>query len=154
MKVLNPKTSWLLYEINIIYKVKSFSFINRFNERYHFIKTNMAEHLKILDPDEIFQLYSRPEFTDDERKLFFHLEEIEMSAMQQHRSLGSQVYFILQLGYFKACQRFFVFDLEDVEQDVDYILHYHFPGQEDPTLQTISKPIRLDQQKLIMSLFG
>ena len=66
----------------------------------------MAEHLKILDPDEIFQLYSRPEFTDDERKFFFHLEEVEMLAMQKHRSLGSQAYFVLQLGYFKACQRF------------------------------------------------
>src|SRR5205814_2723653 len=65
----------------------------------------------------------------------------------------ASVYLILQLGYFKSKKQFFVFGLEDVSDDVVYILRRYFPTVTKLPTVIISKPTRLAQQEEILRLF-
>src|SRR5208337_2128545 len=107
--------------------------------------------LKILGGDEIDALYAHPRFTHEERVEHFALSPAEVAALEQLHSIKSKIFFILQLGYFKARHMFFVFDLREVEDDVGYIRERYFPDtdQVDPT---IAKGPRLKQQRLILEL--
>ena len=107
--------------------------------------------LKILGGDEIDALYAHPRFTHEERVDHFALSPAEVAALEQLHSIKSKIFFILQLGYFKARHMFFIFDLREVEDDVGYIRERYFPDtdQVDPT---IAKGTRLKQQRLILEL--
>jgi hypothetical protein len=77
--------------------------------------------LKILGGDEMDALYAHPRFTHEDRVEHFALSPAEVAALEQLHSIRSKIFFILQLGYFKARHLFFVFDLREVEDDVGYI---------------------------------
>lgn len=109
--------------------------------------------LTILTAKEIHALYGLPQFTDEERDVFFTLEPLEKQQLDQLRNITASVYFILQLGYFKAKKQFFVFSLEGVTDDVVYVLHRYFPDVTKLPSVTISKPTRLAQQAEILRLF-
>ncbi len=64
--------------------------------------------LKILGGDEIDALYAHPRFTHEERVEHFALSPAEVAALEQLHSIKSKIFFILQLGYFKARHMFFV----------------------------------------------
>ena len=80
------------------------------------------KRISLLSETEINDLYARPEFNHDERKLYFTINELERDALKHYSNVRTRVYFILQLGYFKAKQQFFKFSFEDVRDDVEYIL--------------------------------
>lgn len=77
--------------------------------------------------DEVEALYGRPRFTHEERVQFFALSPKEKSVLDQLHSIKSRVYFILQLGYFKARLMFFMFHLNEVDEDVRYVGERYFP---------------------------
>ena len=62
------------------------------------------KRLRILGDDEIEAVYRRPRFTHEERLEYFSLSPTEKAALEQLHSIKSRIYFILQLGYFKARQ--------------------------------------------------
>lgn len=62
--------------------------------------------LQILDDDEAISLYTYIPFTDEERKLYFALSESERTLLKR-QPIKTRIYFILQLGYFKAQKQFF-----------------------------------------------
>jgi hypothetical protein len=103
----------------------------------------MAEHLTILEPDEIYDLYSIPVFDKDQQMLFFDLPEVEQKAMQRFKTPLSRLYFILQLGYFKAKQQFYIFNLEEVASDRDHLRERYFAQHLIPSSGKVSKPTRL-----------
>ena len=70
------------------------------------------------------------------------------------RSVKSQIYFILQLGYFKAKHLFFTFNLHEAEEDVQYILQQYFNQTEIDIESTINKRTRLKHQRLILQLYN
>jgi TnpA family transposase len=107
--------------------------------------------LTILTPKEIQALYGLPQFNEEEREIYFTLDPLEKHQFDQLRNLAASVYFILQLGYFKAKKQFFM--LSEVSDDVTYILKRYFPSEEKATDLTISKPTRLLQQTQILQLF-
>jgi TnpA family transposase len=111
----------------------------------------IAMRLKILSDDEIEALYGRPRFTQEEREEYFTLSAEEKAALGHLHSLKSKVFFILQLGYFKARRMFFVFGLADVETDAAYVRDRFFPAFDgaDPE---IAEGTRLKQQRLILEL--
>jgi hypothetical protein len=116
--------------------------------------TNTTQkRLRILGDDEIEALYGRPHFTDDERLEYFSLSPTEKSALEQLHSIKSRIYFILQLGYFKSHHMFFVFDLPEVEEDVQYVQGHYFSNSQLDDLD-ITKVTRLRQQGLILNLFS
>ena len=107
--------------------------------------------LKILDLEEIEALYGLPRFTDEERAQYFALAPAEKKVLDELGSIQSQIAFMLQLGYFKARRLFFVFNPQEVTDDIQYIQTHYFP-EFQASESTISKGTRLKQQHLILSL--
>jgi Domain of unknown function (DUF4158) len=60
------------------------------------------DRIKILEDQEIEELYGRPRFNHEERLHFFSLSSEERALADTHHNLANSVLFILQLGYFKA----------------------------------------------------
>ena len=112
------------------------------------------KRLNILGDDEFTAIFGRPHFTYEDRCQYFLLSQPEKDLLQRLRSVSSQAYFVLQLGYFKAKHQFFVFDLQDVEEDFQYVLQEHFNNSALADLRPIDKSTRLRQQQMILELFS
>jgi len=113
------------------------------------------DRLKILDDQEIEELYGRPRFSHEERVHFFSLTPEERSLVDVYHKLSSRVLFILQLGYFKAKSLFFAIDLNGEREDVLHILQQHYPDIHISKLVVPSlKQTRHAQQQKILDLFG
>ena len=65
--------------------------------------------------------------------------------------INAKIHFILQLGYFKARKMFFVFEPQQVEEDIRFIREHYFPDSHDSD-PDISKVTRLKQQRTILKL--
>src|SRR5689334_536527 len=89
--------------------------------------STQSKRLTILTAKEIQTLYGFPQFADEEREIYFSLGSLEKQQLDQLRNITASIYFILQIGYFKAKKQFFVFGLQDVSNDVVYILRRYFP---------------------------
>jgi hypothetical protein len=107
--------------------------------------------LRILSDDEIQAIYRIPRFTPQERMEYFSLSPEELVVCEQLHSIQSRIYYILQLGYFKVCHMFFVFDEEDIYEDAEHIRQQYFPDFQIRKF-SISKETRLKQQGLILEL--
>ncbi len=107
--------------------------------------------LTILNEEDLDALYGRPRFTQEVRAEYFTLSASEKTALEQFHSFKSRLFFVLQLGYFKASHLFFVFDLRDVEEDAKYLVKTFFPEFRDKDA-AIAKGTRLKQQRLILEL--
>ena len=83
------------------------------------------KRIYLLSETEIADVYARPDFNQCEKELYFTLNTRELDILNRYSNIRTRVYFILQLGYFKAKQRFFNFNFEDVLTDVEYILSKH-----------------------------
>jgi hypothetical protein len=114
-------------------------------------QSNQAEtkRLKILEADEIEAVYGLPVFDDEDRAFYFSLSPPEKALMSQLHGMKSSIYYILQLGYFKARQQFFVFNLRQVAADAQYVRRLYFPDDALIDLD-ITKVTRLKQQSLIL----
>lgn len=109
----------------------------------------IQKRLRILGQDEIEALYGRPRFTPEERAEYFALAAPEIELLQSLRSVKSQAYFVLQLGYFKVKRRFFIFDLHEVKDDLAHVLARHFDDAILDDLSAIDKDTRVKQQRLM-----
>jgi hypothetical protein len=69
------------------------------------------------------------------------------------RETSSKLYFILQLGYFKAKHLFFKFQYTEVEDDARFILHTHLPNDPEPTSLPTRK-FQLSAHLQILQLMG
>jgi hypothetical protein len=83
-----------------------------------------TKRLHLLDAAEIAALYDRPHFTDEERADYFVLTPTETTLTQTFTDGAVQAFFVLQLGYFKAKQRFFSLKLADVFTDLIFIVNH------------------------------
>jgi hypothetical protein len=110
------------------------------------------KRLNILTAKEIQALYGIPQFTPEERITYFTLDPLEEEQLKNIRYINAAVYFILQLGYFKAKKQFFFFDSQDITDDIKYILQRYFLNKSEKTDLTLSKPTRLSQQAQILQL--
>lgn len=116
--------------------------------------TTTSKRLRILEPEEIESLYGLPNFTDDDRIAYFNLTPNEKAALQQLRTRKSRLYFVLQLGYFKARYQFFLFSIHDVIEDAYYVQQLYFPDVDLADDFAMSKVTRLNQQAVIRGLFA
>ncbi len=110
------------------------------------------KRLKILSEAEIEDLFGRPHFTPEEQVLYFSLSPSEELALRDLRAFESRAYFILQLGYFKAQHQFYIFSIQEIHDDAQYVQERYFQNHEFPDEYEVSKPTRLDQQQLILKL--
>ncbi len=107
----------------------------------------------ILTTREIDDLYGLPCFTNEDRRLYFDLSPVERQAVGAIHTTSAAVHLTLQLGYFKAKRRFFVYDRETALDDLRYILQQYFPERDLASINALSKPTRLEQQQIILKLF-
>jgi hypothetical protein len=78
----------------------------------------MATYIKILNNNDIKIFENPPQFKGEERKRFFYLPNWAEDLVKSFRTPTNQVGFILQLGYFKASNKFFAarkFHSKDIE---------------------------------------
>jgi hypothetical protein len=117
------------------------------------LENNKRIHL--LSSTEVEELYTRPEFNAYEQRLYFTLTQSERVALARFSNIKTRIYFILQLGYFKAKQQFFNFSLDDVRNDVLFIVNTYYS---DATLLqftgSISREYSRKQRQTILSLFN
>lgn len=111
------------------------------------------QRLKILDQEEIQTLYKLPSFTQEEREHYFALFATEQAVLDELKTTKSKVFFLLQLGYFKARKMFFPFSFSDAEEDINYLRVSRFTGLSLKKFE-ISKRTRLKHQRLILDLCG
>jgi Domain of unknown function (DUF4158) len=114
--------------------------------------TRKEKRLKILATDEIESIYDRPKFTREEQLEYFTLSQSDLEILEVFGSIKSQVYFILQLGYFRAKHLFFIFTFDEVENDFQYIIEQYFNSKQIGGIKVIDKQTRLKQQRLILEL--
>jgi TnpA family transposase len=114
------------------------------------------ERLTILSASERKLIYDLPNFTKQERELYFQLEKIEEDIVfNQLHGLNSRIYFVLQLAYFKASYRFFKFNLSEVAQDVEHILQRYFPENSSSSVRdSCDRKTTLNHQSIILKLFS
>jgi len=111
-----------------------------------------SKRLKILSKAEIKALYDRPNFTPEEQLLYFSLTPSEEEAVKWLGTFASRVFFVLQLGYFKAQHQIYLFPIQDVQEDAKYVQGRYFPQYEFPEDYSISKDARQEHRRLILEL--
>lgn len=111
-----------------------------------------SRRLSILSTEEIDDLYGLPSFTQDDQRLYFELSSHESEIVAAIRTSSVAANLVLQLGYFKAKRQFFVYELEQVVEDLHYIAALYFPKIDLASIRPLSKPTRLDQQRIILNL--
>jgi len=116
--------------------------------------TTPPKRLHILNDEEIEALYGRPCLTGDEQFDVFTLTQPEKDLLASFTQVPLQVYFLLQLGYFKAKQLFFPFTFDDVGEDVTYLIERYFPETLRSELRMPNKRTILKQRQQILKLFG
>lgn len=116
---------------------------------------NEPRRLSILSSHEIDELFGLPNFSDDDRRLYFDLSAKEREAVEDIRTFSVAAHLVLQLGYFKAKRQFFLYEQEiSVLNDLRYIVTQHFPARTLSSLKSPSRPIRTEQQRSILQLFN
>lgn len=115
--------------------------------------SDFRNRLTILLEAERDELYALPMFPEEERAVYFALEDDEKQEMESLKSLDSRVHFILQLGYFKAKFIFFDCAFSECQEDVAYILNQFFPGFA-LSEKSVSKRIQFSNYSRILKLFS
>jgi hypothetical protein len=111
-----------------------------------------SDRLQILSPEEYELLWGFPRFIQSDRDLFFNLTVSEREAVEQCRSVRTKLHFLLHLGYFRARQRFFRFELPAVRDDVDYLRRRYFDNVAVADL-AVSLHTRQRHVEVILGLF-
>ena len=78
---------------------------------------NPKTRINLLSNAEIDELYSLPIFNRKDRETFFALSNSDYKLLDKYRTQKLKIYFILQLGYFRATQQFYNFKFEDILND-------------------------------------
>ncbi len=108
----------------------------------------------LLSQAEIEELYARPRFNDEQRQYFFALSEVDYSTINAYRNKKSQLYFILQLGYFRAGGQFYDFQFDEVESDFSYVVATYFESDLVLITGKIARNTSMKQKLDILRLEG
>jgi len=115
--------------------------------------TTKSERLAVLSAAEHFALYGLPDFDEGQRLEYLSLSEAELALASSRPGLHSQVYCVLQVGYFKAKHAFFRFSWAEVEEDCAFVMSRYFNGQVfEPS--AITRHEHFTQRTLIAELFA
>jgi hypothetical protein len=105
-----------------------------------------TKRLSILTPDEVNSIFKLPVFSDEDREIYFTLLDKEKAHYETLRGSSSRLYFLIQLGYFKARSQFFSLSWQEIKKDRKYLVHRYvlleselskeLPAKSTQTLQT------------------
>lgn len=89
------------------------------------------KQLTILSELEKSTFYDIPVFNYEQRLQYFSLTDSELELALTRQNLSSQIYCILQIGYFKAVKRFFRIKWININpEDTIFILQQYFSHQQ------------------------
>ncbi len=92
--------------------------------------------LTILTQDEINDLYEIPTLDDDERSFLFAIDIDDIAVLDSfENNTACKVDYILQLGYYRAVNYFFLFGIQKVKADAVFIMRLYFPDEPFPKKQ-------------------
>ena len=92
--------------------------------------------LNILTQDEINSLYAIPSLDDEERSFLFSLDADDIAILDSlENNTARKVDYILQLGYYRTVNYFFLFSFQRVKADTAFIMQLYFPGEPFPKKQ-------------------
>ncbi len=109
--------------------------------------------ITILNNDDIRAFEDPPQFNEEERKLFFHLPNWAEGLVVSFRTPTNQVGFILQLGYFKASNKFFV-ARKFYQKDIQFIANRLNYTLDELDFDSYTTRSFLRHQELILSNVG
>jgi hypothetical protein len=78
---------------------------------------NQKTRIILLSNAEVEELYSLPAFNKKDRETFFALSNSDYKLLDEYRTQKLKIYFILQLGYFRATQQFYNSKFEDILEE-------------------------------------
>lgn len=111
-----------------------------------------SDRLQILSAEEYELLWGRPRFSQSDRDLFFALTASEFQILGRLRTPRTKAHFVLMLGYFRARQRFFRFEINSVRDDLEY-LQQRYLNNESISELTVSDHTRKHHTTLILEHF-
>ncbi len=110
--------------------------------------------LNILTQDEINSLYAIPSLDDEERSFLFSLDADDIAILDSlENNIARKVDYILQLGYYRAVNYFFLFSFQRVKADTAFIMQLYFPEEPFPKKQ-VSKNHHYRNRCEVMRKFG
>ena len=80
----------------------------------------MATFIKIIPARNIKLFDSPPVFTGEQRKQIFTINKWELHLLETFTNPTNKVGFILQLGYFRAVNKFYT-NKKFIKKDIEYI---------------------------------
>ena len=112
-----------------------------------------SKRISILAEAEIDELYVLPWFTQKEREEYFSLDDEILREVRSMRKMGSTLYLIVLIGYFRAKPVSLTFRFQDVQADLEYIRDTHFPGRKIPK-QDLLKSTKHKLATKMLSIVG
>ncbi|MDP2193937.1 MAG: Tn3 family transposase [Alphaproteobacteria bacterium] len=109
--------------------------------------------IRVLPQSEIDDLFTKPNFTEEERIIWFELNKDEYEFLNFSGSLARKVDLVIQLGYFKCTHRFFKFTLDAVKDDIDYVMNLYFP-EKVLKKSTLGREAKSLNQSTVLKEFG
>lgn len=83
----------------------------------------------ILTESEIAELYSPPQFSPEQQRFYFTLNDIELSELDELNDRCSKIYFVMLLGFFKFKPIVLNFNAEEVQSDFQFIADEYFKNK-------------------------
>lgn len=87
-----------------------------------------SRRLSVLSLPEVQDLYSVPNFSEDERQYFFTLTDEELEIVNRLHLPRNRIHLILMLGYFKVKPVCLIYRWKDIVDDYCYIADRYFPN--------------------------
>lgn len=87
---------------------------------------NDSLRIKLLSDAEVTELYALPKFDETDREYYFSLNDSENKVVTKLIKPHTKLYFILQLGYFRARKMFYKIPSKEMLDDILYIKKRYF----------------------------
>ncbi|WP_341757956.1 Tn3 family transposase [Candidatus Tisiphia endosymbiont of Ditula angustiorana] len=112
------------------------------------------KNLAIFSEVEKFALYGIPDFNNKQRREYFSFSESELVNITSSPHTHINVFYALQLGYFKAKKIFFQLSWEDIPQEDLQFIIYHYFDDKNLSKISITNHEYYTQRKEIIGFFG
>ena len=117
-------------------------------------RAGKSKRLTVLSQAERTALYGLPDFDDFQRAEFFAMTEAERAVVDRRKGTVERLHCLLQIGYFKAKQAFFNFEVQELPpEDIEFLLRRYFP-RETVALRSLRQDERYAQRTEIVKLFS
>ncbi len=106
--------------------------------------------IQLFTREEYDDLYGFPNFSDEERVLFYTLSLHDKKFVDSFRKIQDKIYCLLSLGYFRAKQTLIDFNVNLIIADRRYLMETYYPTQKTPrTFPSQAQKISIQNKILV-----